>query len=105
MLYRPQMQFPGFLPQFPQHEVSYHAYAAFPDYADDLRAGLHYGDFDEISTRPRLTKEQVDILEHEFQKNPKPNSVLKRHLAATTNLNLPRVAVSLEQDGAVLQRG
>lgn len=99
VMYHPQMQYPGFHPQIGQPELHYNPYAGFPDYADDAQAGIYYGEFEdssEISTRPRLTRDQVDILEQEFQKNPKPNSMLKRHLAATTNLNLPRVAVSYE---------
>ena len=48
----------------------------------------------ETSTRPRLTKDQVDVLESQFQAQPKPNSNVKRHLAGQTKLTLPRVAVS-----------
>ena len=48
----------------------------------------------EILTRPRLTREQVDVLESQFQAQPKPNSNVKRQLAAQTKLTLPRVAVS-----------
>lgn len=48
----------------------------------------------EIATRPRLTKEQVDILEGEFMRNPKPNSSHKRDLALQTGLELNRVSVS-----------
>lgn len=46
-------------------------------------------------SRPRLTKEQVGILEAQFQAHPKPNSKTKRQLAGQTNLTLPRVAVCL----------
>ena len=48
----------------------------------------------EPSTRPRLTKDQVDVLESQFQAQPKPNSNVKRQLAVQTSLTLPRVAVS-----------
>ena len=47
----------------------------------------------EILTRPRLTKEQVEVLENQFQAHPKPNSNVKRQLASQTNLPLPRVSV------------
>lgn len=47
----------------------------------------------ESLSRPRLTKEQVDTLEAQFQAHPKPNSSVKRQLAMQTNLTLPRVAV------------
>ncbi|KAI5304789.1 hypothetical protein KEM56_005927 [Ascosphaera pollenicola] len=46
----------------------------------------------ESLSRPRLTKEQVDTLEAQFQAHPKPNSSVKRQLAMQTNLTLPRVA-------------
>ena len=46
------------------------------------------------STRPRLSPEQVWLLEQQFQAEPKPNSHTKRHLAGLTRLSLPRVAVS-----------
>jgi hypothetical protein len=47
----------------------------------------------EILTRPRLTKEQVEVLENQFQTHPKPNSNVKRQLAIQTNLSLPRISV------------
>ena len=49
----------------------------------------------EILTRPRLTKEQVEVLESQFQAHPKPNGNVKRQLALQTKLTLPRVAVRL----------
>ena len=49
----------------------------------------------EILTRPRLTKEQVEVLEAQFQAHPKPNSNVKRQLALHTKLTLPRVAVCI----------
>ena len=52
-----------------------------------------YDDHSENTSRPRLTKDQVDTLEAQFQAHPKPNSNIKRQLAVQTNLSLPRVAV------------
>ncbi|KAL1966491.1 hypothetical protein VTN77DRAFT_4413 [Rasamsonia byssochlamydoides] len=49
-------------------------------------------EYTENLSRPRLTKEQVDTLEAQFQAHPKPNSNIKRQLAVQTNLSLPRVA-------------
>ncbi|KAI9819877.1 MAG: hypothetical protein M1827_006446 [Pycnora praestabilis] len=46
----------------------------------------------EISTRPRLTREQVWLLEKQFQTHHKPNSNTKRQLADQTGLSLQRVA-------------
>ena len=47
----------------------------------------------ETSTRPRLSPEQVWLLERQFQAHPKPSSHRKRQLAEMTKLSLPRVAV------------
>lgn len=55
---------------------------------------IDYEEYAENLSRPRLTKEQVETLEAQFQAHPKPNSNVKRQLAAQTNLSLPRVAVS-----------
>jgi hypothetical protein len=52
-----------------------------------------YEEYTENLSRPRLTKDQVDTLEAQFQAHPKPNSNTKRQLAVQTNLSLPRVAV------------
>src|SRR5438876_633428 len=51
----------------------------------------------EISTRPRLTPEQVDLLENQFQAYHKPNTHVKRQLAERTGLTLPRVAVCCDE--------
>ncbi|OJD24603.1 hypothetical protein ACJ73_04035 [Blastomyces percursus] len=65
------------------------------DLAEYYRQTSLLEDFEEYTenlSRPRLTKEQVDTLEAQFQAHPKPNSNVKRQLAAQTNLTLPRVA-------------
>lgn len=54
---------------------------------------MDYDEYTENLSRPRLTKEQVETLENQFQAHPKPSSNTKRQLAAQTNLSLPRVAV------------
>jgi Homeodomain len=84
--------------QQPAHQVEdlYMPYG-HPDYPDYLHHGPfadEYEDAGEVATRPRLTKEQVGVLEAQFQANHKPNSMVKRQLALQTNLSLPRVAVS-----------
>src|SRR5262245_36344898 len=52
-----------------------------------------YEEYAENLSRPRLTKEQFDTLEAQFQAHPKPNGNIKRQLAVQTNLTFPRVAV------------
>ncbi|KAL1954479.1 hypothetical protein VTO42DRAFT_1155 [Malbranchea cinnamomea] len=81
---QPQFTVPIYPHAFPYrpteyHEVYFHPIEDYDEYTENL-------------TRPRLTKEQVDILEAQFQAQPKPNSDVKRQLAIQTNLTLPRVA-------------
>jgi hypothetical protein len=42
-------------------------------------------------TKPRLAKEEVEQLEAEFQKNPKPNSSLKKGLAEQMRVDVARI--------------
>jgi len=96
-------------PQMYYQAIPYPAYTAYPqpalddmyghyshEYADFIPPEMMHGEYEEmgeVSTRPRLTKEQVEVLEAQFQTHPKPNGVLKRQLAIQTKLTLPRVAV------------
>ncbi|KAK3394761.1 hypothetical protein B0H63DRAFT_444874 [Podospora didyma] len=41
--------------------------------------------------KPRLAKDEVELLEREFAKNPKPNSSTKRQLAERMNVEVPRI--------------
>jgi hypothetical protein len=90
------VQFPQFgTPQQSPYNGFYNPYSA--EYADFGSHGSMQDDYEEGTenlTRPRLTKEQVDVLEAQFQAHPKPNSMVKRQLALQTKLTLPRVAVS-----------
>jgi hypothetical protein len=45
-------------------------------------------------TKPRLGKEEVDILEREFKKNPKPTTQTKRQFAEDMRVDLARINVS-----------
>ncbi|KIW70507.1 hypothetical protein PV04_02769 [Phialophora macrospora] len=95
-------------PQFFYQHLQYPTYVAHPqqtvdefympyagaEYADFMDAGMMHddiGESQEISTRPRLTKEQAEVLEAHFQANHKPSSQLKRELAIQTGLTLNRV--------------
>jgi murein DD-endopeptidase MepM/ murein hydrolase activator NlpD len=42
-------------------------------------------------TKPRLAKVEVDILEREFQKHPKPSTQVKRQLAGNMNVDISRI--------------
>lgn len=91
-----------FIPAFLQQSYMNQAFqASYPmpgmPYYNPAFGGAYTDDFEEsgeIATRPRLTKEQVDILEGEFMRNPKPNSSHKRDLALQTGLEPNRVSVS-----------
>lgn len=48
-------------------------------------------------TKPRLGKDEVDILEREFQKNPKPSTQTKRQFAEDMGVDLARINVSIER--------
>ncbi|WEW61641.1 hypothetical protein PRK78_007132 [Emydomyces testavorans] len=72
---------------YPSNELS--AYPGFYSHAGPFE---DYDEYVENLSRPRLTKEQVETLEAQFQAHPKPNSNVKRQLAVQTNLTLPRVA-------------
>ena len=43
--------------------------------------------------KPRLAKDEVELLEREFLKNPKPNSSTKRELAEQMGVEVPRINV------------
>jgi hypothetical protein len=45
-------------------------------------------------TKPRLGKVEVDILEREFKKNPKPTTQTKRQFAEDMGVDLARINVS-----------
>jgi hypothetical protein len=44
-------------------------------------------------TKPRLGKDEVDILEREFKKNPKPTTQTKRQFAEDMAVDLARINV------------
>lgn len=85
-------------PVQPQHVEAYypiHHHTEYPDYGSITSDRDEFEGCSEILTRPRLTKEQVEVLEAQFQAHPKPNSNVKRQLALQTKLTLPRVAVCI----------
>ena len=49
--------------------------------------------------KPRLAKDEVELLEREFTKNPKPNSSTKRELAEQMGVEVPRINVGLDTPG------
>ena len=49
---------------------------------------------EDTSTRPRLTQEQIAVLEDNFKSKPKPGTDFKKQLASRIGLSLQRVNVS-----------
>ena len=45
-------------------------------------------------TKPRMAKEEVELLESEFQRDPKPNTSLKKGLAVQMKVPVTRINVS-----------
>ena len=60
-----------------------------------MKANEDEGEDEDTSSRPRLSPEQLAILEEHFQSHPKPNTDFKRQLAEQLGLSLSRVNVSL----------
>lgn len=46
-----------------------------------------------VDVKPRLTKEQHDVLENEFQKQSKPNTNTKKRFAEVLGVSLDKVNV------------
>jgi hypothetical protein len=56
---------------------------------------IHSQDFhDRNETKPRLAKQEVELLERHFQENHKPPSSLKRQLAENMGVQVCRINVS-----------
>lgn len=88
----PQMAYPALTTAMNGY-LAAAAVSEMPEYYPPMRAPEEYEGYTETLTRPRLTKEQVETLEAQFQIQPKPSSYVKRQLAMQTNLSLERVAV------------
>jgi hypothetical protein len=55
--------------------------------------GLPHSSAKTNETKPRLGKDEVDILEREFKKNPKPSTQTKRQFAEHMRVDLARINV------------
>jgi hypothetical protein len=44
-------------------------------------------------TKPRLAKDEVEVLEREFKRNPKPSTHIKRAFAEDMGVELARINV------------
>lgn len=57
-------------------------------------AGMHGSK--QTEPKPRLAKDEVELLEREFSKNQKPNSSTKRELAEQMGVEVPRINVGAQ---------
>ena len=94
-----------FEPSYQQHQQNQH----FSHREQMHRLSAHYADMQSYAmsqqqialpaaprtneTKPRLGKDEVDILEREFKKNPKPTTQTKRQFAEDMGVELARINV------------
>jgi hypothetical protein len=83
-------QFPGYAPL--------HSYATYLPQSMELYSAQHrhlaHAHMSRTTeTKPRLSKEEVEVLEAEFQKNHKPNSSTKKALAESMRVDNARINV------------
>jgi hypothetical protein len=90
-------------------EPSYQQHQNFAHHEQMHRLSAHYADMQSYAmaqqqiapptaprineTKPRLGKDEVDILEREFKKNPKPTTQTKRQFAEDMGVELARINV------------
>ncbi|KAF5000660.1 hypothetical protein FGRMN_1593 [Fusarium graminum] len=83
--------------QYPRYSQQLPSYAAYlPESMELYNAHqghlLHHHQMSRTTeTKPRLSKEEVEILEAEFQKNHKPNSTTKKALAESMRVDNARI--------------
>ncbi|KAF7555635.1 hypothetical protein G7046_g6491 [Stylonectria norvegica] len=96
-----QAQWPGWA--YNGDNNPYASYAQLPSYAAYLPESMelynahqrqlvrHHHMSRTTETKPRLSKEEVEVLESEFQKNHKPNSSTKKSLAESMRVDNARI--------------
>ena len=55
----------------------------------------------QTESKPRLAKHEAQLLEAEFQRNPKPNSVVKKAFAEQMKVDIARINVSLSTSNRI----
>jgi len=101
---------PRTLPLMEYLDPVYQQYSHIPPYADAQHNMQHYAMAQQSAammpmptgtktneTKPRLGKDEVDILEREFKKNPKPTTQTKRQFAEDMGVDLARINVSSDE--------
>ncbi|KAK3990315.1 pah3 homeobox protein encoded by the pah3 protein [Cladorrhinum sp. PSN332] len=102
----PAMNMPGYAPQQHQQHLPHpQGHQQYPYWASQhlvafyqqqqraamLGPGNMHLAKNQTEPKPRLAKDEVELLEREFNKNPKPNSSTKRELAEQMGVEVPRI--------------
>lgn len=87
---------PQGIPHYTDAQQSMRSYAAMAHRQSSAMMGMPHGTTKTNETKPRLGKDEVDILEREFKKNPKPSTQTKRQFAEDMRVDLARINVRSE---------
>lgn len=79
-----------------QHQLQHYPTSTDPPMHDPSMPSFYSGSMANLSgdIKPRLTKEQHDILESHYQKQQKPNTSTKKNFAESLQVSLEKVNVS-----------
>lgn len=83
-------------PSFAVDNQSFMTLAQLHQHRQQSRSMIRHGDTSppkQSDPKPRLAKDEVELLEGEFTKNPKPNSSIKRDIAERMGLEVSRINV------------
>ena len=82
----------------PQHQQLYDqpSTSSFSDHSTTAYYNANVSQQMSCDIKPRLTKEQHDILEAQYQKQNKPNTNTKKGFAESLNVSLDKVNVSVQ---------
>lgn len=86
-----------------QHPYPFWNHQLVAFYRQHQRAALMMGQgamhgSKQTEPKPRLAKDEVELLEREFAKNQKPNSTTKRELAERMGVEVPRINVGFSAE-------
>jgi bisphosphoglycerate-dependent phosphoglycerate mutase len=89
------------MPRYHNEQQNLRDYAAMAHRQSSAMMGMPHG-AKTNETKPRLGKDEVDILEREFKKNPKPSTQTKRQFAEEMRVDLARINVCSQSSPARL---
>lgn len=77
----------------PEHMQAPNVISTHPIHRPVIPSLEEAAEAEDTSIRPRLTQEQIAVLEENFKSKPKPGTDFKKHLATRIGLSLQRVNV------------